>query len=93
MSNRVTVMLLVALIAGVGSAWALDCADYISGSMNDEPLTGHLIGEQLVTEAFEFGVDAGAHAGITGTVQYRVGIYSMSDGTNLWIDCRDYSVA
>lgn len=94
MRKRVMMLALLTSLGGATSAWAiLSCADYISGYGDDGPMAGHLIGEQLVTEEFSFGVDAGASAGISGTVQYYVGVYRMHDGTNLKIDCRDYSVA
>ena len=94
MRNRIVGMAMLALLAGASSAWAiLDCADYISGSDDDGPLTGSLIGEQLVTEEFAFGVDAGVSAGLRGTVQYHVGFYRMSNGHTYSIDCRTYTMA
>lgn len=92
MKKRDTIAALLALFVGATVAWAsLDCADYISGYGSDGPMAGHLIGEQLVTEEFSFGVEAGVSAGLRGTVQYNVGIYSMNNGQRIYVDCRDYT--
>lgn len=83
----------------------LDCADYISSSFNDKPLSGHLIGTEDVTETKTISAggkvsgDAGPVSGeagvstvITRTSVYQVGYYQMSDGRTLEIDCRNYTV-
>ena len=93
MRNRVAAMTMGALFVGATSAWAiLDCADYISGYGPGGPMAGSLLGEQLVTEEFTFGVDAGINAGIRGTVQYKVGYYRMNDGQTFRVDCRTYTL-
>ena len=93
MTRRATGTAALALLFGASSAWAtMECADYISGGPNS-PLSGQLVGEQLVTEEFGFGVDAGVHAGLKGTVEYRVGYYRLTTGKVIRVDCRDYSMA
>ena len=92
MKGIATIAVGLALVLSATAAWAImDCADYISGSLDDGPASGHLIGEQLVTEEFAFGVDAGLQAGLTGTVQYYVGYYRMNNGKTLRVDCRTYT--
>jgi hypothetical protein len=92
MKRRDTVTVALALLITATSAWAsLDCANYISGEGPGGPMAGHLIGEQLVTEAFTFGVDAGVRAGLTGTIQYNVGYYKMTSGKVYRVDCRTYT--
>ena len=92
MRGSATIAAGLALALGATAAWAtMDCADYISGTLEGGPMTGHLIGEQLVTEEFTFGVDAGLQAGLTGTVQYTVGFYRMDNGKTISVDCRTYT--
>ena len=92
MRYRITALATLTLLASAAPAWAiLDCANYISGSLEGGPVNGHLLGEQLVTEEFSFGVDAGLDAGLRGTVQYKVGTYELSDGRRIKVDCRTYT--
>jgi hypothetical protein len=83
-----------ALMVGlaVGSAHALeflDCADYISTAITDEPAMGELMGTSEVT--YNIGVNPGG-IGASYTESFQVGNYRMTDGTVLRIDCRDYTV-
>jgi len=83
-----------ALMAGlaVGSAHAfdsLDCADYISTALIDEPGMGHLIGTSTIT--YHINVNPGG-VGASYTETFQVGEYAMEGGDVLRIDCRDYTI-
>lgn len=83
-----------ALMAGfaVGSAHAwdfLDCADYISTAITDDPGTGELVGTSTVT--YTIAVNPGGVGG-SYTETFQVGYYQMTDGNILRIDCRDYTL-
>jgi hypothetical protein len=83
-----------ALMVGlaVGSAHAfdfLDCADYISTAITDDPGTGELIGTATVT--YNIGVNPGGVGG-SYSETFDVGYYRMDDGHILRIDCRDYTL-
>jgi hypothetical protein len=90
--------LLIGAISGIATAMeALPCADFISSGIGDDPLTGHLTGTESVTETLTFNIKTepggvGSTITSTKTVTYEVGIYRMSDGSQLKIDCRTYTI-
>lgn len=83
------VALMGVVVGSAHAATALPCAEWISSSEDDAPLTGHLRGSETRTVSLE--VDA-EFIGGTVSIQYDVGYYEMSDGSTLKIDCRTYTV-
>ena len=96
-SNLLLATLFIAgAAAAARAADALPCADYISTTINDKPLTGHLTGTE--TRTWTFGANTKVEPGGVGggvqssyTVTWEVGYYSMSDGSVIAVDCRNYT--
>ena len=94
-----------ALLAGGASglrAWEdefIPCAESISSSEQDDPITANLIGTSDVTLSVSGGgrvgadfelVDVSAGADIERTIEYQIGYYRTSEGELIVIDCRTY---
>jgi hypothetical protein len=103
MFMRASRFLFAALFLGgaAASASAIDglgCAEYISTRFIDEPAEGQLIGTE--TRTWIIGANTRIEPGGVGggvqssyTVTWEVGYYSMSDGSVIAIDCRNYTRA
>jgi hypothetical protein len=93
MARRSTFLLAVALCfaaplaSPVAARVAADCADYISTGRGNHPATGVLAGTYEVTEWHGYGQDR-FHRGTR-----TFGIYWLSDGTRVTLDCATYARA
>jgi hypothetical protein len=89
--------LLVPGLAAVG-----ECASYISSGSSDEPLTGELTGQRMVTVTSAMTLTSSLSSKLLGgsyslsrttTTTYYVGTYVMSDGTTRQVRCDTYRYA
>ncbi|MGH7502756.1 MAG: hypothetical protein ACREL7_13495 [Longimicrobiales bacterium] len=90
-SSRMRLVLVCALLVGAmhGTARAarvLDCADYVSTTLEDAPGVGHLIGTKTVTHTYNASPGG---IGVTVSETFQVGVYDFG-GSRVMIDCRDY---
>jgi hypothetical protein len=90
--------LLGAAVSFAAADEILECADYITTAIDDEADVGHLIGSSELSEEVNGDLSLkpqgiGASSGMRRTETYQVGVYEMSNGSRIRIDCRDYTVA
>jgi hypothetical protein len=93
MSSYRRFILLMPLLAAVtlpSTVRALECADFVSTSVNDAPDAGELIGTTEVIDSWGWGYDR--HPGFTSR-RYVVGHYRMSDGSIIALDCDNYRLS
>jgi hypothetical protein len=88
------VVAVCALLLGSAAGWAaaataLPCADWVSTGINDAPGVGYLIGSETLETTAE--INLGWFKGTVKTT-YEVGTYEFSNGVQLKIDCRDYTL-
>jgi len=89
----------MAAMAAPSAARVLDCSEYLSTALIDDPGTGVLVGTETRTETYTFIIltapgNIGSSTTVTRTVTYEVGYYDMGDDEDLVaIDCRTYTLA
>lgn len=100
MRRAVLMTLLALLVLAPGVVAITNCAQFISSSADDSPLTGWLMGEQTVSTSSTSGYSGSwsymnfggtFNGSSTTTVSYSVGTYQMSNGTIQYLRCDSYT--
>ena len=100
LARRVGVLSLLGLFLIVpGLAAVGECADFISSGSDDQPLTGYLTGQRMVTMTSVMTLTSSLSSKLLGgsyslsrtttTTRYE-GTYVMSDGTTRQVRCDTY---